>query len=597
DSEVDDDEELGLAHEGLGTEDGEDGDGDDDDDDDDTGHNDVLSDDNTNSNRRRVSNTLPVWLQSEFERCVQNSGPDNRKQDNRPPLYRDSESFYFPRPARFFVLTRNQRVPTPVHLYDYSFFLWDPECLLPAGIPCPNCHTKLHRHGNCKRPRRYVDFEKTVWIIGYRYKCPTCLNPKSKKHTVTFQSWNPRILVMLPKWLSGEFPAHLSHRSGLSRGVFMFMRTCFQHGFGAKQFANALRVQQLQRYDELQLQYLYYMWESRSITSLLGHTIELFPPFQDRSPKGFAGFVPSAQWLQDTYDDFIATHVQDMNQHTAMLTADIIAIDHSFKVTKQVAKINGIQVFIGLLTATNEKGEIRLCNLVASKSHSQFEIALRKLSESLAMYGHSQPSICYTDNMADQPFMEQVLPSLREGVNPVENHSHLDPLTIPSDVTIIYPLQTSSQVDDAMRSILQLLPDHDDGGGVVIGLDAEYNVEVSSRGYVTGRGQTAVLQIACGKNIFILQVGAMLAGGRLPTILKQILSNPRILKVGRNVAIDLKYLEQATSSPANTFVGAVDLAKLAKEHLVIKRATMGLADLCARTLGKRLNKNVAERVS
>ncbi|KAJ3816731.1 hypothetical protein F5880DRAFT_1618992 [Lentinula raphanica] len=84
----------------------------------------------------------------------------------------------------------------------------------------------------------------------------------------------------------------------------------------------------------------------------------------------------------------------------------------------------------------------------------------------------------------------------------------------------------------------------------------------------------------------------MLAGGRLPSVLKQILCNPRILKVGRNVAIDLKYLEQATASPANSFVGAIDLAKLAKERLVIKRATMGLADLCAATLGKRLNKNL-----
>ncbi|KAJ3840970.1 hypothetical protein F5878DRAFT_672230, partial [Lentinula raphanica] len=447
-----------------GTEDGEDGD-DDDDDDDDATHDDVThspSDNNTNSNRRRVSYTLPAWLQSEFEHCVQTSGPDNRKHDNRPPLYRDCESFYFPRPAKFFILTRNQRVPTPVHLYDYSFFLWDPECLLPTGIPCPNCHTKLHRHGNCKRPRRY--------------------------------------------------------------------------------FANALRVSQLQRYDELQLQYLYYMWESRSITSLLGHTIELFPPFQDRSARGFAGFIPSAQWLRDTYDDFIAIHVQDMNQHTAMLTADIIAIDH-------IAKINGVQVFVGLLTMTNEKGEIRLCDLVASKSHSQFEIALRKLSESLAMYGHSQPSICYTDNMADQPFMEQVLPSLREGVNPVENHSHLDPLTIPSDVTIIYPLQTSSQVDDAMRSILQLLA-------------------------------------ACLTTMMVVvwSLGLMLS------ITLMFLRADMLL-----AEVKLQYCRShASSSPAGTFVGAIDLAKLAKERLVIKRATMGLADLCACTLGKRLNKNVAE---
>ncbi|KAJ3964040.1 hypothetical protein EV361DRAFT_874328 [Lentinula raphanica] len=110
DSEVDDDEDIGLAHEGLGTEDGEDGD-DDDDNDNNATHDNVThspSDNNTNSNRRRVSYTLPAWLQSEFEHCVQTSGPDNRKHDNRPPLYRDCESFYFLRPAKFFILTRNQ---------------------------------------------------------------------------------------------------------------------------------------------------------------------------------------------------------------------------------------------------------------------------------------------------------------------------------------------------------------------------------------------------------------------------------------------------------------------------------------------------------
>ncbi|KAJ3725737.1 hypothetical protein C8R42DRAFT_574618, partial [Lentinula raphanica] len=299
--------EVGLAHEGLGIEEEED---------DDELYDGVDQNASNTTRPRRNPKPLPEWLEAEFKRCIQAS--HNRDPNGLPQLYHEHRTFYFPRPATFFTLTRNQRVPSPVELYDYAFFLWDPACLVPDGIPCPNCGTKLTRHGHCERPRRFVDFERTVWVIGYRYKCPTCINKSSGKHTVTFRSWNKCILNMLPKWLVNEFPAHLSHRSGLSRGVFTFMRTCFQHGFGAKQFANALR---------------------------------------------------------------------------------------------------------------------------------------------------------------------------------------------------------------------------------------------------------------------------------------QVLMNPRIIKVGRNIGADLKYLERSVSASSNSFVGALDLAKLAKERLVVKRATIGLADLCACTLGKRLNKNVSDRIS
>ncbi len=88
----------------------------------------------------------------------------------------------------------------------------------------------------------------------------------------------------------------------------------------------------------------------------------------------------------------------------------------------------------------------------------------------------------------------------------------------------------------------------------------------------------------------------MLAGKTLPMVLRQVLSNPRILKMGRAVSSDLKYLHDACNAPA-PFVGAIDLAKLAKERQLVKTAKCGLDDLCASVLSKRLNKNVSERVS
>jgi hypothetical protein len=111
--------------------------------------------------------------------------------------------------------------------------------------------------------------------------------------------------------------------------------------------------------------------------------------------------------------------------------------------------VDGVQVFMALLTVTNEKGEIRICNLVATKSHSQFELALQKMRKSLELYGHDQPSVFYTDNMADKEFLEKCFPSLQRDVVPIEKHSNLEPLSIPNHFQISVK-QSATTIDDVM---------------------------------------------------------------------------------------------------------------------------------------------------
>jgi hypothetical protein len=159
-----------------------------------------------------------------------------------------------------------------------------------------------------------------------------------------------------------------------------------------------------------------------------------------------------------------------------------------------------------LLTITNENGEIRVCNLVATKSHSQFELALARMRESLRIYGYDQPAIFYTDNMSDKDFLERCFPSLCDAVVAIEKYSHLDALDVPS-TTHIHIMDDIHQIEEAMRSILHDQPNDDNGDDLVIFVDSEWNVETSNRGYVTGRGATAILQIAYKDQIYILQVG------------------------------------------------------------------------------------------
>jgi hypothetical protein len=272
---------------------------------------------------------LPHWLKDGFDAKVNESARSHRGPDALPPLYRDHQTFWFPRPSTFFLLRNSV---SPQDLYNPRFFLWDPAALCPDGIPCPTCHIVLKPHGHIPRPRRCVDVSGSFWMIGYRYRCSNCIHSRSGKHTVTFRSWDPRILAVLPRSLACEFPARLSHRSALSNSALQLMRVCLQNGMGAKQFSDALRVQHTEQYDRLHLQYLNWLAEQRSAHNWAGMQYKAFLQYQDRSPGGFAGFAPSAQWLRDVYDAFIEEHRDEFEQHTAMLSADICAIDHSHKV-------------------------------------------------------------------------------------------------------------------------------------------------------------------------------------------------------------------------------------------------------------------------
>lgn len=167
-------------------------------------------------------------------------------------------------------------------------------------------------------------------------------------------------------------------------------------------------------------------------------------------------------------------------------------------------QVNGQRVFTGLLTVTNEYGEIRLCVLVATKAHSAFEYALILLRESLRLYGHQQPEIFYTDNMSDRNLLESAFPSLRNGVTPVEKYSHLPPFSLPRNVTVnVY--HTRSAIDAALSTIMDDIPSNESMKDLVIGFDVEWNVEMTDVGTFS-RGEIAIAQIAYENRVYILQV-------------------------------------------------------------------------------------------
>jgi hypothetical protein len=130
------------------------------------------------------------------------------------------------------------------------------------------------------------------------------------------------------------------------------------------------------------------------------------------------------------------------------------------------------------------------------------------MRKSLELYGLRPPSLFYTDNVAaDKGFLEDIYPSLRENVVPIEKYSNLEPLIVPPDVQVFLK-NTKTSINDAISTILDDLPhaSSDNAASLVIGFDSEWNVEVSPNGKVLHRGKTAVVQIAYQTRIYVLQV-------------------------------------------------------------------------------------------
>jgi 3'-5' exonuclease len=239
-------------------------------------------------------------------------------------------------------------------------------------------------------------------------------------------------------------------------------------------------------------------------------------------------------------------------------------------------------------------------------------MALQELSNSLTLFGLKQPAVFYTDNMADRQFLMRTFPSLSTNTTPVEKYGHLPVFTIPSNI-LVRVYNTASTINFAIDTILDDLQD-DGENTLVVGFDSEWNVQTGPNDRVVGSSPTAIVQIAYGTQVYILQVSqtssiyyeyhtnhaskvaALVRGGSLPHKLKILLSNPRVMKVGRAIESDVKMLEQACG-PGASFRGIIDLARYAIDrHVIDSSQSVGLNDLCAQVLGKSLRKNLPERV-
>ena len=200
-----------------------------------------------------------------------------------------------------------------------------------------------------------------------------------------------------------------------------------------------------------------------------------------------------------------------------------------------------IQVFKGLVTATNEHGEIRIQFYVVTDGHDQMESAIQAFLATTNAYGQRPLDLIFSDNpAADDEWFKSQIPSIQlDEATFTENASNAD--ADPIDLSHVTVSRGATAVNSSSAAIQSLIGN---GSSVAISIDAEWRVLKNAHGYIIGPDKMAVIIAAYsdpeGGNIRVHIFQAHEFKGRsLPIQLMNLIADERIKKVGVNVGGDL----------------------------------------------------------
>ena len=277
--------------------------------------------------------------------------------------------------------------------------------------------------------------------------------------------------------------------------------------------------------------------------------------------------------------------------------------DVSYKEAKHLGKYHGESVFKGLVTATNEVGEIRIQFHVVTDGHDQMLDSIQKFLQTVTEYNQAAPKILTTDNVpGDKPFLLSSFPSLQAQQDAFDNgiqqpHTATDPECVldASRYALCTSVAEMNSKVQAARDVVNGLPK----GQRVMSVDCEWDVHRHERtGMVMGSGMVAIIQlsyrlVADGDvHALVLQVH----GKALPWAVKALFTDPNITFTGRNIAGDFARIGK-DFKVKNPPVHVVDLGTMARQRDVVRSGVVSLEQLVKLTLGEKLSKAPAVRLS
>ena len=169
----------------------------------------------------------------------------------RPSCY-DNNTFWIYPPDHFFALCKSQS--TGLHLsslYHPKVFVWLPEYFIGKDvITCQNSECLYYQDN--KHPMtmkcwndnpvacRVVGLNSNYYIIMKRIQCHKSKNSSTSGCGNSFNFYDPIILDQLDPGVVAEFPAFLTHRSGIDKTLMALIQAGISHRLSASAWSKIL---------------------------------------------------------------------------------------------------------------------------------------------------------------------------------------------------------------------------------------------------------------------------------------------------------------------------------------------------------------------
>ena len=180
----------------------------------------------------------------------------------RPSCY-DNNTFWIHPPDPFFALRKSQSSSAGLHpssLYYPKVFIWLPEYFIGKDvITCQNSECLYYQ--DKKHPmttkcwnddpvgRRVVGLNGNYYIITKRIQCRKSRNSSTSGCGNSFNFYDPIILDQLDPGLVTEFPAFLTHRSGIDKTLMALIRAGISHRLSASAWSKILQELHVREHD------------------------------------------------------------------------------------------------------------------------------------------------------------------------------------------------------------------------------------------------------------------------------------------------------------------------------------------------------------
>ena len=492
---------------------------------------------------------------------------------------------------------------------------------------CPTCKSNEHVGNKGFHDKHFgrliIGLRENYYAISRRYVCYSCMKKSDDIESVidqslnenenvsvektvdklqyNFMGWNSQSLPLLPLGRGSEFPAFLSWKAGVDKTVIDMMRPLFDKGFKPESFSNMLLELHTSEFTRKSLRHEYEI-KGRKNQQRLDRT-EVFEPLGGFADKlKYRGIVPTGRYFRYVYKSFHKTIRPFLIREVKKRDMDVLMLDVSYKEAKSLYQYRGKSVFRGLVTGLNQYGEVRLQFHIYTDSHEQMLSALEAFEKTRSMMGFEGVRHVIGDNpRKEKTLFLSSMQSVKEqqdkydsqqqpiGRDPSSGQRYYD-----SKHLLIKSAFGSSEINrtvDAMREEMK---------GQTVGLDAEWNRILNTRGIQTGRGRIQWIQLAYRNEankirVLLLWVGDLVA---LPSSLKNLICDCSIQFTGNKVSGDLKYIvndfniDEMKSVDQKRRENVINLGMYARVRGVVNNANVSLRQLAELTLGTTLDKSL-----